>query len=85
LRAALLRFTGGDMSFVAPLNVVTGANVRRLSIPLSQLGGDHGRLRFKLACYQVTASSSSSAGATQTITQDLDTMPNVGLPAGVVR
>ncbi len=80
-RAALQRnITGGAPSFLGTLDVVMEANVRRLSIPLAQLGGDDGRLQFKLDCYQVIASS----GTTQTIAQG-DLIPNFGLPAGLVR
>jgi hypothetical protein len=79
-RGALTGFISGSPTFLGMLNIATGANVRRLSIPLSQLGGDDGRLRFKFECYQVVASSGSS----QTIVQ-FDVMPDFGLPAGVVR
>lgn len=80
-RAALQRnITGGAPSFLGTLDVVMEANLRRLSIPLAQLGGDDGRLQFKVDCYQVIASS----GTTQTIAQG-DLIPNFGLPAGLVR
>ena len=80
-RAALQRnLTGAGPSFLGTLDVVMEANVRRLSIPLAQLGGDDGRLQFKVDCYQVIASS----GTTQTIAQG-DVIPNFGLPAGIVR
>ena len=80
-RAALQRnLTGGSPSFLGTLDVVMETNVRRVSIPLAQLGNDDGRLQFKVECYQVIASS----GTTQTIAQG-DLIPNFGLPAGLVR
>lgn len=81
-RMAVLRLTGGSgSSFTTILNVEMGTNQRRVPVPLSQLGGDDGRLRFKLECFQVVTISPT----VQVLLQGLDLMPNFGLPAGVVR
>lgn len=55
-----------------------GADQVRFSVPLSLIGNDDGRFRFKV-------SSMQWADAPIGNTADLDWMPDVGQPAGVVR
>ena len=61
------------------------SNQRRIVVPLTRLGNDDGRLRFKVECYQVIASSRAGQTATETILSHVDAMPDNGRPPGVVR
>jgi hypothetical protein len=58
------------------------ADQLRLTIPLSAIGNDDGRLKFKVLCWQYLLNPTPGRGVTTTV---LDYMPNLGDPPGVVR
>jgi hypothetical protein len=62
-----------------------GPDQRRFVVPLTRLGNDDGRLRFKLDCDQIVASSAEGQKFTSTMLSHLDQMPDLGALAGVVR
>jgi len=62
---------------------------RRFVLPLSRLGNDDGRLKFKVECNHVLPASVVTTAAGERVTQRillyLDLMPDTGSAAGVVR
>jgi hypothetical protein len=85
-KASLTHQTGSNQQdFNGIVDVTTPApDTRRIELPLSRLGNDDGRLRFKVMCAQVVSFTPTNQGSTQTIVY-ADTMPDVGGKAGVVK
>ena len=85
-RAALTDETAFLQSrFSGVVSVTSPApNTPRIELPLSRLGNDDGRMKFKLECSQVVSLTETSQGSTQTIVH-ADLMPNTGGKAGVVK
>ena len=86
-RAALTHETAPKQSVFAGVMDVAlpGPDQRRFVVPLTRLGNDDGRLRFKLDCDQIVASSAEGQKFTSTMLSHLDQMPDLGALAGVVR
>jgi hypothetical protein len=78
-QALILRATGNYQFATAGTASVSfpSANQVRVIVPLSLLGNDDGRMKFKVACSQYLTDT--------TVTGITDFMPDVGLPSGVVR
>lgn len=85
-RASLTHQTGSNQQdFNGLVDVTTPApDTRRIELPLSRLGNDDGRLRFKVMCAQVVNFTQTGQGSTQTIVY-ADTMPNPDRKPGVVK
>jgi hypothetical protein len=85
-RAALSDETAFLQSRFSGLVAVTSPapDTRRIELPLSRLGNDDGRMKFKLECSQVVSLAETSQGSTQT-TVLADVMPNMGGKPGVVK
>jgi hypothetical protein len=78
-QALILRATG-PYQFVAAGSAAVSfptANQLRVTVPLTLLGNDDGRLKFKVVCSQYLSDT--------TVTGITDYMPDLGLPPGVVR
>ena len=60
-----------------PMTAVTDG--RDVTVPLSILGGDDGRLDFRVSSFVILLNSSTASGGI------LDTMPGAGLPPGRVQ
>jgi hypothetical protein len=78
-QAFVLRATGPNQFVNVGSVPVTfpAADQARVVVPLSMLGNDDGRLKFKIVCSQYLTDTTST-GIT-------DYMPDLGLPPGVVR
>jgi len=85
-RAALTHQTASNQQdFNGIVGVTTPApDTRQIELPLSRLGNDDGRLKFKVMCAQVVNFTQTDQRSTQTIVY-ADTMPNLGGKPGVVK
>jgi hypothetical protein len=79
MQALVLRSTGPNQFVTVGTVAVSfpSANQARVAVPLSLLGNDDGRLKFKVTCAQFLADAVTTA--------IVDYMPDLGLPPGVVR
>jgi hypothetical protein len=71
---------GGTIDVTSPVQ-----NQRRIVVPLTRLGNDDGRLKYKVECYQVVAESRVGQTVTGTIISHIDAMPDNGARPGTVR
>ena len=79
-QALILRATGNAYQFVTAGTASVSfpsANQLRVTVPLSLLGNDDGRMKFKVACSQYLTDT--------TVTGITDFMPDLGLSPGAVR
>jgi hypothetical protein len=85
-KASLTHQTGPNQQvFSGTVGVTSPApDTRRIELPLSRLGNDDGRMKFKLQCAQVVNVTQTNQGSTQTIVY-ADLMPDIGRKPGVVK
>jgi hypothetical protein len=85
--AALTHDTSAtQQTFLGILDVTSPSpNERRYVIPLSRLGGDDGRLKFKMECDFAVAESQDGSSSAQTMLMGLDQMPDRDKRPGLVR
>jgi hypothetical protein len=82
-RAQIFRTTGGTQANFGSVNVTfPNADQARIEVPLTLLGNDDGRMRFKIVCQQWLTDSATTLTIYGAM---LDYMPNLGEAAGVVR
>jgi hypothetical protein len=85
--AALTHDTSAtQQTFLGIIDVTSPSpNERRYVIPLSRLGGDDGRLKFKMECDFAVAESQDGSSSAQTMLMGLDQMPDRDKRPGLVR
>jgi hypothetical protein len=72
----LLRLSPAARTLIVPLTFPSGDQLQ-MTVPLSELGGDDGKLRFKVSCSHYFPTLGNATGP-------LDYMPDFGAAAGIV-